>query len=59
MIPPLTSNTMNGEDLLGMTDKSNNQKSNNKTDNNNEGGRPEKQESEKSEKTIQNQESMS
>ena len=59
MIPPLTSNTMNGEDLLGMTDKSNNQKSNNKTDSNNEGGRPEKQESEKTEKTIQNQESMS
>lgn len=67
MIPPLTSNTMNGQDLLGMTGKSNSGNSDNnsgtgkttiKTEEN-KGGRPEKEESQKSEKTIQNQESMS
>lgn len=52
MIPPLTSNTMNGEDLLGMTGKSDTKKTDNNTDTKNAGGRPEKEESQKSEKTI-------
>ena len=47
MIPPLMSSTMSSEDVLG-----------NKLDSG-EAGRPEKAESEKSEKTIQNNESMS
>ena len=57
MIPPLMSSTMNGEDILGTSNKSNQ----NKTQNNSEGqtGRPEKPDDQKSEKTIQNRESMS
>ena len=47
MIPPLMSSTMSSADVLGAKTGSN------------EAGRPEKAESEKSEKTIQNQESMS
>ena len=47
MIPPLMSSTMSSEDVL------------NKNKSSGETGRPEKAESEKSEKTIQNQESMS
>ena len=60
MIPPLMSSTLSGEDILGK----NNQNSSSKTQNtqkssNQNAGRPEKAESEKSEKTIQNKESMS
>ena len=57
MIPPLMSSTMNGEDILGTSNKSNQ----NKSQNNSEGqtGRPEKPDDQKSEKTIQNRESMS
>ena len=57
MIPPLMSSTMNGEDILGTNNKTNQ----NKTQNNSEGqsGRPEKPDDQKSEKTIQNKESMS
>ena len=54
MIPPLMSSTMSGEDILGIREKRN---SSNSSDNT--GGRPEKDDSEKSEKTIQNRESMS
>ena len=63
MIPPLMSSTMNMEDLKGKTDET----STNKTQKKVEGqkkeagaaGRPEKQDDQKSEKTIQNKESMS
>ena len=58
MIPPLMSSTMNGETLLGRNGQQNNSK---KQDNIEEKqtGRPEKDDSQKSEKTIQNKESMS
>lgn len=46
MIPPLMSSTMSSEDVLGKKSE-------------NEAGRPEKDDDEKSEKTIQNRESMS
>ena len=46
MIPPLSSNTINGEDILNRNKNS-------------DGGRPELPEDQKSEKTIQNEESMS
>lgn len=61
MIPPLSSNTINGEDVLGKKDQSNTNKTGNKTGtpSDNKGGRPEKEDSQKSEKTIQNKESMS
>ena len=51
-VPPLTSNTMNAEALQ--------QRAANKTtqDGSNNAGRPEKQDNEKSDKTIQNRESM-
>jgi hypothetical protein len=52
MIPPLNSNTMSGEDILGKT------KTSNSTENK-ETGRPKKADEDKSEKTIQNQESLS
>ena len=51
MIPPLMSSTMSSEDILGKKTAS--------TDSDGEVGRPEKKDSEKSEKTIQNKESMS
>ena len=55
MIPPLTSNTLSGEDLnnLGNSNKTKTDKTEN-----NVGGRPEKEDGQKSEKTIQNKESM-
>ena len=56
MIPPLMSSTMNGEDILGIKNKTNQNNSNNSSG---EVGRPEKADDEKSEKTIQNLESMS
>ena len=61
MIPPLSSNTINGEDILGKKDQNNTNKTGNKTGtpSDNKGGRPEKEDSQKSEKTIQNKESMS
>ena len=60
MIPPLMSSTMSSEDVLGKS----NQKTTTKSQNNSESsdksaGRPEKADDEKSEKTIQNKESMS
>lgn len=50
MIPPLMSSTLNGEDVL---------KPKNWGSDGNSVGRPEKDDSEKSEKTIMNRESMS
>ena len=57
MIPPLMSSTMSSQDVLGNKEKaksSTSQKSSEGTS-----GRPEKEDSQKSEKTIQNKESMS
>lgn len=62
MIPPLLSSTINGEDILGKSDQQNTQKSNNKqatSGEENSSGRPEKPDDQKSDKTIQNKESMS
>ena len=55
MIPPLMSSTMNGEDVLGKK----NQTNNNKTQKSSEGaGRPEKPDDQKSDKTIKNLEAQ-
>lgn len=62
MIPPLMSSTMNPEALLGTTDKtaqSKSQSSSGQIKEEKAAGRPEKEDSQKSEKTIQNRESMS
>ena len=62
MIPPLMSSTMNMQDLKGKTDETQTNKTQTKTGGQNSeksAGRPEKSDSEKSEKTIQNKESMS
>ena len=61
MIPPLSSNTINGEDVLGKSGKTDDGKKQNNSgaSSDNKGGRPEKEESQKSEKTIANKESMS
>ena len=61
MIPPLSSNTINGEDVLGKKDQTSTSKSQSKTgaSSGDKGGRPEKEDSQKSEKTIKNKESMS
>ena len=57
MVPPLSSNVMNSDTLLDKKDKKNtDQKSNNKEEK--QAGRPEKEDSEKSDKTIANRESM-
>lgn len=55
MIPPLMSSTMNGEDVLGRRNKSNTSNSQETS----EAGRPEKSDTEKSDKTLQNEQSMS
>ena len=64
MIPPLMSSTLSGEDILGKKDSNSSSKNQNtsgtKTSTETKAtGRPEKADSEKSEKTIQNKESMS
>ena len=61
MIPPLMSSTMSMEDLKGKTNETQTQKTqqNKIGQTDNKGGRPEKSDTEKSEKTIQNKESMS
>ena len=59
MIPPLMSSTLNADDVLGKKGQSNNQKSQNQIEDKSKTGRPEKEDSQKSEKTIQNKESMS
>ena len=58
MIPPLMSSTMSGEDILGTREQSRQSNSQN-TSEENSVGRPEKPDDKKSEKTIQNLESMS
>ena len=64
MIPPLMSSTLSSADILGKTSQNNQTKSqssqkNSNQDSNGATGRPEKSDDEKSEKTIQNKESMS
>ena len=60
MIPPLMSSTLNAEDILGKSQKSNTAKTQKSSEGgNSKGGRPEKPDDQKSEKTIQNKESMS
>ena len=61
MIPPLMSSTMNMEDLKGKTGETTTTKTQVKTGGQEDksAGRPEKSDAEKSEKTIQNKESMS
>ena len=59
MIPPLMSSTLNGEDVLGKKDKTGNSKTQKVIDTSeNKGGREELPDDQKSEKTIQNRESM-
>ena len=68
MIPPLMSSTLNGEDILGKKDSNGSSNSQNTTEakskvsaaaDSKSAGRPEKADDQKSEKTIQNKESMS
>ena len=62
MIPPLMSSTLNMEDLKGKTDQAQNQNTQKKIagqSSDKQAGRPEKPDDQKSEKTIQNKESMS
>ena len=66
MIPPLMSSTLNGEDILGKRDSNGTSNSQNNSGTkkttsaeSKQVGRPEKADDQKSEKTIQNKESMS
>ena len=61
MIPPLMSSTLSGQDILGINKQSSGSNNQNKIDSLEESkmGRPEKSDDQKSEKTIQNKESMS
>ena len=66
MIPPLMSSTLNGEDILGKKDSNTSSNSQNNSETKKitstetkQVGRPEKADDQKSEKTIQNKESMS
>jgi hypothetical protein len=63
MIPPLMSSTMSSEDVLGKKEKSTTNKNQNTTTTSTgtekASGRPEKPDDQKSDKTIQNKESMS
>ena len=65
MIPPLSSNVMNSDSVLGKDGKDDKDKAANKTDTKKEqvkeekeAGRPEKEDSQKSDKTLANKESM-
>lgn len=51
MIPPISTNTINGEDILGKTGKS----TSSKNQESSEGGRPELPEDQKSDKTLANE----
>ena len=59
MLPPLMSSTLNAEDVLGRSGKSNPAGSQKNTESQGEAGRPEKPDDQKSDKTIANRESMS
>ncbi len=56
MIPPLMSSTMSGEDILGTREQS--KKNNSQNTSEGKTGRPEKPDTEKSDKTLQNRESI-
>lgn len=58
MIPPMSSNTLSSSDLLDKKSKTSTNKTQTSTEDS-KGGRPEKSDDQKSEKTIQNRESMS
>lgn len=63
MVPPLMSSVMSSQDVLGNRSQSNGSNTQNKTGQNtgnekSSAGRPEKEDTQKSEKTIQNKESM-
>ena len=58
MIPPMSSNTLNSSTILDKKNKTSTSKTQVSTEDN-KGGRPEKSDDQKSEKTIQNRESMS
>lgn len=59
MIPPLMSSTMSSEDLLGNKNKTQSNKNQNTSEEGSKGGRPEKDITQKSDKTLKNKESMS
>lgn len=59
MIPPLMSSTMSSADVLGNRGSNNTSKNPNNISDQKTAGRPEKADDQKSEKTIQNKESMS
>ena len=61
MIPPMSSNTMSGKDLgnNNQSTKTNSQNKQVSSTNNTGAGRPEKEDSQKSDKTIANKESAS
>ena len=59
MIPPLMSSTMSSEDLLGNKNKTQSNKNQNISEEGSKGGRPEKDNTQKSDKTLANKESMS
>jgi hypothetical protein len=58
MIPPLLSSTLSAQDILGKTGQGKINKNQLSSGEENKGGRPEKPDTEKSEKTIQNRESI-
>jgi hypothetical protein len=58
MIPPMMSSTISGQEILDIKNQRNSTKNENPLEEKNP-GRPEKPDDEKSEKTIQNLESMS
>jgi hypothetical protein len=59
MIPPLMSSTLNADDILGKKGQTTTSNSQKQIEGDSKTGRPEKADNEKSEKTIQNKESMS
>lgn len=60
MIPPMSSNTMSGKDLDNNKQSTQDKTQNKQTNNNSEeAGRPEKEDSQKSDKTVANRESQS
>ena len=52
MIPPLMSSTMSSEDLLGNKNKTQSNKNQNTSEEGSKGGRPEKDATQKSDKTL-------
>lgn len=59
MLPPLSSNTINGEDILGKKNQSQQSNSQKQQTTEKTNGRPEKEDAQKSDKTIANRQAMS